>query len=241
MQQIEAAFVVRSPPRKSASSPSTHELHTVSELCDTDLFGYLFDQEGRSGGGPLPEEDTAFCFRQVLEALAACHAERVAHLDIKPENVLVKLARSPEEDLSLQLADFGAAHCLGGLDEPQTPSPTALRPIERSVGSSSYLAPETVRSDAFCANSDAWAAGVLLFVMLRGESPWGELSPEQVSSRLQRGEVPPQLRACTGVEETDGISPEALDLLQGLLEPNYRFRTTVEEALVHPFTQKGVW
>ena len=38
--------------------------------------------------GRFREEDGRACVRSLLEAVAYCHSQKVAHLDIKPENIL---------------------------------------------------------------------------------------------------------------------------------------------------------
>ena len=55
---------------------------------------------------PLPEEHARSLARMMLQGLAACHAQRLVHRDLKPGNLLIS-ARGV-----LQLADFGQARRL---------------------------------------------------------------------------------------------------------------------------------
>ena len=63
----------------------------------------------REGGGQLFTERQALTlFRQVVSGVAAFHSQRIAHHDIKPENVLIA------KDNTAVLMDFGSA-CKVGL------------------------------------------------------------------------------------------------------------------------------
>ena len=51
------------------------------------------------------EEEARVIFRQALEAVAYCHSQKVAHRDVKPENLMFLSSNSS----SLKLIDFGLA------------------------------------------------------------------------------------------------------------------------------------
>lgn len=59
-----------------------------------------------SRDAPLPEAHARSLARMMLQGLAACHAQRLLHRDLKPGNLLIS-ARGV-----LQLADFGQARLL---------------------------------------------------------------------------------------------------------------------------------
>lgn len=84
----------------------------------------------------------------LLQALAQLHAAEIAHLDLKPDNVLVGADTSPHHT-SLRLIDFGIAHPLG-------------EPLARVSGSPSYLAPELLAGHPVTATADLFGLGVLL-------------------------------------------------------------------------------
>ena len=51
--------------------------------------------------------------KQLLKGLAACHAQRVLHLDLKPANILI------DNYGKLKIADFGLAGWMSeGNDDP---------------------------------------------------------------------------------------------------------------------------
>ncbi|CAI5462835.1 unnamed protein product [Closterium sp. Yama58-4] len=91
---------------------SVHEderaVHLVMELCDG---GDLFELIAKAGR--LPEVFAAWMFRQAVEAVAFCHEYNIAHLDIKPENLLIRTRRNlpggASAAASVALAAMGAA------------------------------------------------------------------------------------------------------------------------------------
>jgi calcium-dependent protein kinase len=51
------------------------------------------------------EADAAAILRQILQALNYMHANRIAHRDIKPKNIL--FVNEDENDLKVKIVDFG--------------------------------------------------------------------------------------------------------------------------------------
>ena len=71
----------------------------VFEFLSTDLSQYL---ERHGPGGLAPRNLKVFMF-QLLRGLAYCHARRILHRDVKPQNLLIS------SQGELKLADFGLA------------------------------------------------------------------------------------------------------------------------------------
>ena len=104
-------------------------------------------------------------FLQVLDAVAAAHANLIVHRDLKPSNVLVR------KDGEVKLLDFGIAKLIEAENGPEqhptfTLSGTALTP--------QYAAPEQLKSEAITVCTDVYALGVLLYLLLTGRHPTGE-------------------------------------------------------------------
>jgi len=92
---------------------------------------------------------------QVAAALAAAHACRVVHRDIKPGNVL--LARS-----GVKVVDFGIAAAVGARDEAG----------DELLGTPAYVAPERFAGRPATPATDVYALGILLYQCLAGVLPW---------------------------------------------------------------------
>jgi eukaryotic-like serine/threonine-protein kinase len=104
-------------------------------------------------------------FLQVLDAVAAAHANLIVHRDLKPSNVLVTT------DGEVKLLDFGIAKLIEGESNPEhqtafTIGGTALTP--------EYAAPEQLKGEAITVSTDVYALGVLLYLLLTGRHPAGE-------------------------------------------------------------------
>ena len=104
-------------------------------------------------------------FLQVLDAVAAAHANLIVHRDLKPSNVLVR------KDGDVKLLDFGIAKLIEAENNPEqqtafTIGGTALTP--------EYAAPEQLKGEAITVSTDVYALGVLLYLLLTGRHPAGE-------------------------------------------------------------------
>jgi serine/threonine protein kinase len=104
-------------------------------------------------------------FLQVLDAVAAAHANLIVHRDLKPSNVLVR------KDGQVKLLDFGIAKLIEAENDPErqtafTIAGTALTP--------EYAAPEQLKGEAITVSTDVYALGVLLYLLLTGRHPAGE-------------------------------------------------------------------
>jgi serine/threonine protein kinase len=79
----------------SSSHPATHPGGTLSH--------YLCRH-------PVGEDVARYFFKQLLDAIAFCHARKMVYRDIKPANVLVTGTQPP----FLKLCDFGLVSAAGG-------------------------------------------------------------------------------------------------------------------------------
>ena len=110
---------------------------------------------------PLPADDVARIGAALADALHAVHEQDVNHLDVKPENFILRPGGAAV------LLDFGFARHARYPD---------LLAEERhfAAGSAAYISPEQLRNDRSDPRSDLFALGVLLFELATGELPFGE-------------------------------------------------------------------
>jgi serine/threonine protein kinase/tetratricopeptide (TPR) repeat protein len=104
-------------------------------------------------------------FLQVLDAVAAAHANLIVHRDLKPSNVLVR------KDGDVKLLDFGIAKLIEAESSPEQQTAFTIGGIALTP---EYAAPEQLKGEAITVSTDVYALGVLLYLLLTGRHPTGE-------------------------------------------------------------------
>lgn len=109
----------------------------------------------------LPPEAIRNLAIWLFDTLRHLHALNIVHRDIKPSNILL------QPDGKLYLVDFGLA-C--SLTEADTLCPSQV------ISTPNYIAPEGLLGyidlNYRYKGLDVWAAGVTLYYVMMGESPW---------------------------------------------------------------------
>ncbi|CAK1547534.1 unnamed protein product [Leptosia nina] len=186
-------------------------IFVVMERLKGDMLEMILSHER----GRLPERITKFVVAQILVALKHLHEKNIVHCDLKPENVLLS---SDEQFPQVKLCDFGFARIIGE------------KCFRRSVvGTPAYLAPEVLRNAGYNRSLDMWSVGVIIYVSLSGTFPFNE--DEDINEQIQNAAFmyPP-----TPWRE---ISPEAIDLINNLLQVKQRKRLSVDKCAAHAWLQ----
>lgn len=187
--------------------------------------GDLFDKiESDIGMG----EDVAhFYFTQLVSAVAFMHSKGVGHRDIKPENILLSA------EGNLKVADFGLATLF---------SYQGVRKIcKTSCGSPPYVAPEVVSCDNmgiiqklrqgyYGDLADIWSCGIVLFVLLAGNTPWDE--------PLERSDDFYEYVRTNGRPNDElwqSLPPDTLSLLRGMMRVDTGTRFSLDDVRRHPW------
>jgi serine/threonine protein kinase len=157
----------------------------VMELVSGQLLDKIFEHDGG-----LPLRRVIVIGRQLLAGLQALHDAGFVHGDVKTGNVLVD--SSPVGPVGLvghdavKLIDLGLARVPDTIEAART---------RMASGTPEYMAPEVVRGDGTLPASDLYAAGVVLYQLLTGTTPFeGGTSREILRRHLDDDVVPPSLR-----------------------------------------------
>ncbi|WP_175934712.1 protein kinase [Corynebacterium sp. Marseille-P4321] len=158
--------------------------------------------------GPMPPHAAAAVMRGMLTGLSVAHAKGMVHRDIKPDNILI------DGDNRVKLSDFGLVRAAA-----ETTAST-----DQIVGTVAYLSPEQVDGSPITQASDVYSAGVVLFELLTGHTPFSGETPIAHATARLRMDVPAPSAMIEGV-------PKLFDELVATAtsrDPHARFHDAAE-------------
>ena len=222
-------------------------IYIITEFCDQgDLLGKMKKLYSMS------ELVVKYLMSQILDALAYLHDNRVFHGDIKLENIMLyKTSRKKikrftvinkdlnsdvnlqnkldnvsgqtsdyVEDMSnyeIKLIDFG---CSKYLNKKKN------NVLSGIVGTSMYCSPEVI-DNSYDEKSDEWSCGVLMYILLYGDTPFAGNTEEKIFENIKNYNI--------DFDKLENVSENCLDLIKKLINPKKQYRITALEALRHPF------
>ncbi|EZA57507.1 Serine/threonine-protein kinase 17B [Ooceraea biroi] len=201
-----------------SQSPRVVRLHDVYETPNEIIMVMEYapggDLQTLIDGDLVPlEGDVVHFVRQLVEGLAYLHERNIAHLDIKPQN-LVMMGSFP--DCDVKLCDFEISRVI--LEG------TEVREI---LGTPDYVAPEILHYEPITLAADMWSLGVTTYVLLTGFSPFGGETDQETFQNISLGEVdfPEEL--------FEDVSAQAKDFVAKLLVLDPSARMTAKQCLRH--------
>lgn len=163
----------------------------------------------------LPECESRKLMVQICQGLQFLHKRNIAHLDIKPQNLLLTAAFPQGE---AKLCDFGISRLILPGEE-----------IFEIAGTPDYIAPEVLQYEPISLATDMWSLGILAYVLLTGHTPFGADSKQATYCNITLGELDfPQ-------ELFEDVSAEAVNFITQLVVKDPRKRISIDEALRHPW------
>ncbi|KAF2123550.1 glycoside hydrolase family 18 protein, partial [Dothidotthia symphoricarpi CBS 119687] len=231
-----------------------HKLYLVFEFLDCDLKKYMealpVSQGGR--GKPLPEAtglagqplnmDTTMVKKfmmQLSQGVRYCHAHRVLHRDLKPQNLLI------DKDCNLKLADFGLARAFG----------VPLRTYTHEVVTLWYRSPEILLGGRqYSTGVDMWSVGCIFAEMCTRKPLFPGDSEIDEIFKIFRILGTPSEQDWPGVTSFPDFKPSfpkwartdiasivttlddvGLDLLDALLVYDPAGRISAKQTVIHPY------
>ncbi|NWV00004.1 DAPK2 kinase, partial [Upupa epops] len=190
---------------------SRAEMVLILELMEGgELFDFIAQKE------MLSEEEAIEFLGQLLRGVQYLHTQRIAHLDLKPENIMLQEKDVPKPHI--KIIDFGLAQ---RLEDGVT--------FKSLCGTPQYIAPEVINYESLSSATDMWSIGVITYILLSGLSPFqGETDAETLSNVVA---------GAYEFEEScfHQTSEMAKDFIRQLLVKEPGHRMTAAECLVHPW------
>ncbi|KAL5006006.1 hypothetical protein ScPMuIL_017164 [Solemya velum] len=189
-------------------------LITIMQLIPT---GRLFDHI--CNRPHFDELQAAEYIKQLLDVVQYLHNCRIAHLDVKPENLLIEVGTSTT---NLKLVDFDdARHIYNNYY------------IHSMAGNPEFMAPEIVAGTPVGLLTDIWSVGVVVYVLISGVSPFLDESQEETCSNIIRNDY------CFPDEYFAGISPDSKELIKTMLVDDLSLRPTAQMCLDSAWIKKA--
>ena len=122
--------------------------------------------------GPFHVKGVCCLTMQLLKGLRHIHKLGIAHLDIKPENILVfgGARDDGKKFMNVKLADFGLSWVVWNAITP-LPDYCAIMCPNNKTGTKAYMSPERLTDHAgtFCGKkADVWSLGVVVSILMYG-------------------------------------------------------------------------
>lgn len=180
----------------------TH-FYIVMEFCPGKLLFQKFDEKKRTD-----EREAARIMLQVLRALHYLHQREIVHMDLKSENIIYN-------GRTVKLIDFGLSQHLA-----------RNKKMSKLQGTKYYLAPEVITKN-YNHKCDIWSAGVLMFMLLTGKTPFrGESEVELFDNILKN-------RYSNKLEDFPRVSKQAKELINQMLTPSMKGRPSARDLMKH--------
>ena len=151
----------------------------------------------------LSEEEAKNIFKQIYNAVCYIHGKNIIHRDLKPNNILFL----DEERTQIVIIDFGISGISNGNQKEQI-----------KAGTVKFLPPEMLSGKKFASDTrlDMWALGIILYRMIEGCYPFEGKNDKETITQI--------FKAKLEFNQKIKISAPLRQLIEGLLEKNYRFR-----------------
>jgi serine/threonine protein kinase len=137
----------------------------------------------------LPVATAIDLMAQILSGLAAAHREGIVHRDLKPENIFI--IRREDRPHFVKIVDFGISKILVG-SQPGQRSRAAGTAVGTVLGTPLYMSPEQILGQVARIDhrSDIYSAGVVLYEMLCGRTPFEGESQGKIFASILDGWFP---------------------------------------------------
>ena len=158
----------------------------------------------------ISEEEACFYFQQIISGIDYLHKLKIAHRDIKAENILIE-----QNTKIIKIVDFGLSNTYDDKEEGL---------LSTACGSPCYAAPEMLEGKLYKGGKvDIWSAGVVLYAMICGYLPFEDEDNSELYKKIINGKY----------SIPSYVSKQGRDLIYGLLNTNPKKRINISQIKKH--------
>ena len=165
--------------------------------------------------GILSYETSKFYLAEILNILLLFQQKNIAHLDLKPSNMLL------DERLHLKLIDFATSKIIG--KEYDIKSRKFINKnieIENLIGTSEYVSPEIINKNVKNFKScDIWSYGIIMYELFHGYTPFKGKNDLETIENIKKGEY----------KINEKLPNDVKDLIKKILNYNQNERLGVND------------
>ncbi|CAG2178078.1 unnamed protein product, partial [Oppiella nova] len=225
IQLLDHFMLVESDPKRK----SRHKRISLYIFMHFAPKGTLYDLLHKEG--PFDEKDSRYWFAQMLSAMVYMHNKRIAHRDLKLQNVLLDVNHD------CLISDFGLCKVYAETEER-----IGIEAFEAKTfcGTTAYMPPEMLdrkrdnkskyKYNPFMA--DVWALGVILFQLFTSEQPFPSTNKMRVGKVVRLMHKKAYVWGGRGGHHPTPLLEMIVKLM---LDPNVKSRATMKSLTENPW------
>ena len=229
LNKVHEAFIEREMLSSTLSHPNITKLITSFQSKDKLYYVLPYYKNGSlqdliAKNGTLPYAQAQFYLAQIVNVLEYFESKHIAHLDMKPHNILI------DDDNNIKVIDFATATKIGcEYDMKRRMFVPRRNKCVDMVGTVEYASPEMISGNVVNEKScDLRALGVIMYQMFYGVTPFKGETLSNTKENILQGKT----------RFNEDVGEIVNDLIMKLLNSNYAERIgfqAIEQIKEHAF------
>ncbi len=186
----------------------------VMELCDENLFSLIQRIQRKFNLDEI--YDLLF---QLNNTFKIMYESKIAHRDLKLENILIKYENKEKTKLTYKLTDYGISRNFLRLSQR----------FSTYAGTINIMAPEILSKEKYGYECDMWSLGIIIYILHFGNHPYSGQTAQAILNQIKNFKQ--QLLKKSQDQDFD-------KLIRQLLLSDPKERLTWEDYFKHPFFTK---